>query len=148
MIGGKNTPLNPPQRCRMVIDTTVSWRRHRRSANIRWLGHKWGLAHRGPVYTAVVDKGAGIRWWFQLKTPFFWQGTHKLEYIIYTDAALRSLKSFRVSSKLVKECLDLLVELTSYFTINLQWVPGHSDIPGNCEADELARTTLQLDSGK
>ncbi|OFC59623.1 hypothetical protein BBW68_14995 [Candidatus Erwinia dacicola] len=71
---------------------------------------------------------------------------------IYTDsqAALKSLKSPMVSSKLVKECLDLLEDLTSYFTINLQWVPGHSDIPGNCEADELARigTTLQLTSEK
>ena len=62
------------------------------------------------------------------------------------QAALKSLKSPMVSSKIVKECLDLLEDLTSYFTINLQWVPGHSDIPGNCEAEELARTgtTLQL----
>ena len=42
------------------------------------------------------------------------------------------------------------MELTSYFTINLQCVPGRSDISGNCEVDELARTvtTLQLDSDK
>lgn len=34
------------------------------------------------------------------------------------------------------------------FTINVQWVPGHNDIPGNCQTDELARAgkTLQLDS--
>ena len=38
---------------------------------------------------------------------------------IYTDSqtALKSLNYFRVSSKLVKECLDLLVDLTS---INVQ----------------------------
>ena len=71
---------------------------------------------------------------------------------IYTDsqAALKSLMSHRISSKTVKDCHDLLADLSSYFTINLQWVPGHSDIPGNCVADELARagTTLQLDPGK
>ncbi len=55
-----------------------------------------------------------------------------------------------VSSKKVKECLDLLEDLTSYFTINLQWVPGHSDILANSEADELARagTTLHIASEK
>lgn len=71
---------------------------------------------------------------------------------IFTNgqAALKSLKSLRVSSKIVKECLDLLADLISYFTLNLQWVPGHSDIPGNCEANDLGRTstTLQLDSEK
>lgn len=38
----------------------------------------------------------------------------------------------------------------SYFTINMQWVPGHSDIPVYCNVDELARTgtNLQLDYGK
>ena len=43
-----------------------------------------------------------------------------------------------------------LVDLTSYFTINLQWIPGHSDIPGNCVVGELAKTgtTLQLESEK
>ena len=42
------------------------------------------------------------------------------------------------------------MDLTYYFTINLQWVLGHSDIPGNCEVDKLARVgiILQLDSGK
>lgn len=42
------------------------------------------------------------------------------------------------------------MELTSYFTINLQCAPGRSDISGNCEVDEVVRTvtTLQLDSDK
>lgn len=43
----------------------------------------------------------------------------------------------------MKECLDFSVDLTSYFSMNLQWVPGYCDIPGNYEADEL-----QLDSEK
>ena len=53
-----------------------------------------------------------------------------------------------VSSKKVKECLDLLEDLTSYFTHCR--VPGHSDILANSEADELARagTTLHIASEK
>ena len=71
-------------------------------------------------------------------------------YVTDSQAALKSLKSQRGSSKRVKECLDLLVDLASHFTINWQWVPRNSDIPGNCEADELATAgiNLQLDSGK
>ncbi len=44
----------------------------------------------------------------------------------------------------------LFDDQTSYLTINLQWVSWHSDIPGNCLADELSRTgtTLQLTSEK
>lgn len=42
------------------------------------------------------------------------------------------------------------MDLKSYFPINLQRVPGHSDIPDKCEADELARagTSIKLDSEK
>ena len=65
---------------------------------------------------------------------------------IYTDsqAALESLKSLMISWKMVKYCLDLLVDLTSYVTIILQWVSVHSDILG--ESDELAKadTILQF----
>lgn len=67
---------------------------------------------------------------------------------IYTNrqAAFKSLKPLGVSSKIVKELHDFLVDLTSYFRINLQWIPAHNNIPGNCETDEpsKASTTLQL----
>lgn len=68
------------------------------------------------------------------------------EIYIYSDsqAALRSLKAFRHTSKTVKECRELLDVLTSYFTINLLWVPGHRNIKGNCKADELARLGTML----
>ena len=61
---------------------------------------------------------------------------------------MKSIMSHRISSKIVKERLDILTDLASYFMINLQWVPGHSDITGNCVAVELARTGTTLDSGK
>ncbi|XP_053968462.1 uncharacterized protein LOC128869891 [Anastrepha ludens] len=67
---------------------------------------------------------------------------------IYSDsqAALKSLLSSKHSSKTVKECYKLLTTLAQYFSINLLWVPGHSNIIGNCKADELARlgSSLQI----
>lgn len=47
----------------------------------------------------------------------------------------------------MKECLDLLVDLTFLFRVNMQWIPGHSDIIGNYELYELAgtdTTTIRL----
>ena len=62
---------------------------------------------------------------------------------------MESQVALKVSTKVVKECVDFLVDLTSQFTIILQQVPRHNDIHGNCEANDLATAgaTLQLDSG-
>jgi ribonuclease HI len=44
-----------------------------------------------------------------------------------------------VTSGLVAECLDALSALGSLSEVTLVWVPGHCGIPGNEEADKLAK---------
>lgn len=56
-----------------------------------------------------------------------------------SQAALKSLQSYKIDSSLVLECRALLDRLTVMNDVSLLWVPGHSDILGNEEADTLAR---------
>jgi len=54
-------------------------------------------------------------------------------------AAIQALSAEKVSSQLVLECKTILETLSLENNIHLIWVPGHSDVPGNKEADQLAR---------
>ena len=60
---------------------------------------------------------------------------------IYSDsqAALRALSSWSLSSKLVKECFDILQRLASDNRVTLSRVLGRCGVDGNEAADELAR---------
>ena len=60
---------------------------------------------------------------------------------IFTDsqAALKSLESVTVKSKLVLECLGCLNELATHKSVQLVCVPGHEGILGNEKADELTK---------
>jgi len=67
---------------------------------------------------------------------------------IYVDsqAAIKSLESVTMTSRVTLDCHSSLNEMGKHFNIRIIWVPGHSNVMGNCRADELARqgTTLQL----
>ncbi|KAJ8961383.1 hypothetical protein NQ318_014627 [Aromia moschata] len=60
---------------------------------------------------------------------------------ICTDrqAALMAIESSKVKSRLVLDCKKILNDLASCNRVILTWVPGHSGVPGNEEADRLAR---------
>ena len=65
---------------------------------------------------------------------------HKNIFILTdSQASLKAFSSNIINSKLVLNCVKLLKEVSNNNTITLTWVPGHSDIHGNEEADKLAK---------
>ncbi|KAJ8909306.1 hypothetical protein NQ315_004678 [Exocentrus adspersus] len=55
-----------------------------------------------------------------------------------SQAALHALKSSRIISQVVLECTNSLAALGQRNKVRLVWVPGHSGVAGNEEADVLA----------
>ena len=69
------------------------------------------------------------------------RGVRDAHILIASDsqAALKSLNSFEVDSKLVKETILTLNKLGLNNDLVVGWVPGHSNIEGNETADLLAK---------
>src|SRR5262249_4360930 len=61
--------------------------------------------------------------------------------LILTDslAAVRTINSYRIRSKLVWDCILSLREIAAQNQLTLGWIPGHSGIKGNELADGLAK---------
>ncbi|KAJ8936227.1 hypothetical protein NQ318_009360 [Aromia moschata] len=56
-----------------------------------------------------------------------------------SQAALMAIESNKLKSRLVLDCKKILNDLASCNRVILTWVPGHSGVPGNEEADRQAR---------
>ncbi|KAL7726508.1 hypothetical protein ACLKA6_001130 [Drosophila palustris] len=72
---------------------------------------------------------------------FYTDGSKLNNQAPYSDsqAAIKSIAATTTKSTSVSICRRSLHEMAEHFDIQLIWVPGHQDIPGNCIADELAR---------
>jgi len=66
---------------------------------------------------------------------------HDTDIYIFTDsrAAVRALDSYTTNSAIISVCRKSVDEMATHLRINLIWVPGHSNIEGNCRADELEK---------
>lgn len=60
---------------------------------------------------------------------------------IYVEAALKAAESSTINSSAVRRCRTALENL--HASIRLCWVPGHCNIEGNVESDELAKMCSQ-----
>ena len=56
-----------------------------------------------------------------------------------SQAAIRAIGKVGCNSRLVRECVATLKELSAHNKVRICWVPGHSEVDGNEVADELAR---------
>ena len=60
---------------------------------------------------------------------------------IFPDSlsAIKALNQHRISSTTILDCLNRIKDVAANNSVSLNWVPGHSNIPGNEEADGLSR---------
>jgi ribonuclease HI len=56
-----------------------------------------------------------------------------------SQAAIKALGKYQITSKLVWDCHQSLIQLARQNRVPLVWVPGHEGIAGNELADQLAR---------
>jgi ribonuclease HI len=65
--------------------------------------------------------------------------------IIMSDsqASILALKAYEITSSIVRDCVDLLNEISEHNNVQIHWCPSHSNIYGNDEADRLASEATQ-----
>jgi ribonuclease HI len=61
-----------------------------------------------------------------------------------SEAAIKAHGKHQITSKLVWDCHQSLMQLARHKRVQLIWVPGHEGIVGNEAANQLARTGLNI----
>jgi len=62
-----------------------------------------------------------------------------LNRLLDSQAELKALSNPQITSRLVWDCTTALQQLSSHNAVKLFWVPGHSGIYGNEQADQLPK---------
>ena len=78
------------------------------------------------------------------------EGSIKKQFIILSDSlsAMQALKNSHPDHPLVREILSWLTNITVHLELSVFfcWVPGQIGIPGNEQADDLAKLAVNLDT--
>ncbi|KAI5738278.1 hypothetical protein M8J77_004905 [Diaphorina citri] len=71
-----------------------------------------------------------------------------LKFMLYSDSlsALQSIQNVFSSNPIAQEIRNILVKNKHVFSLHFTWVPSHVGIPGNEEADRLAKEALSSTS--
>ena len=86
---------------------------------------------------------------FALHMASQWATTHigtpsKIIILSDSQAAIKAINSTKVTSRMIQDTINQLNILGTTHRVELRWVPGHEDVPGNERADELAREGSSL----
>jgi len=66
-----------------------------------------------------------------------------------SQVALMALRSSKTTSSLMAKTIKTLKELSMFSSVRLFWIPGHSDVPGNETAYQVAKhCTVCIDIGR
>jgi hypothetical protein len=70
-------------------------------------------------------------------------GTPEKHVTIYSDslAALKALGAVRTMSPLIRQCQEVLNDISTRYAVGLYWVPGYAGVRGNETADRLVRSS-------
>ena len=98
------------------------------------------LGSHGTVFQAEVFAISAVAEYLLL------EGVRNQKIAILTDsqAAIGALKCTVVQSRLVWQCIENLNKVGESNCLQIAWIPGHSGIPGNEAADNLAKSGSQL----